>query len=114
MVYSTAGSTVIVSSTSFFLGCLLMNFVVDHRTLWYVPETPLHRLVPTDGRRQAPTAQAYLNAENHYKMLFDLPHIVTGTLAFVFGIGIMAHIVKLHKGEHRASRMRTKMGLTTH
>lgn len=34
MVHSAAGSTLILSSVSFMLGCLLMNFVVDHRTLW--------------------------------------------------------------------------------
>lgn len=82
MVYSAAGQTVIISCVTFFLGCLLINFIVDHDTLW----------------TSLPTPSAFDRAEHHYRIFATVPHIVLGTGAFVFGTGIMGHIVKLHKG----------------
>lgn len=52
----------------------------------------------TDGHRQAPTPEAFDNAEQYYALLSDLPHIVLGTIAFVFGMGLVGHLLKLHKG----------------
>lgn len=52
--------------------------------------------------RQVPTDQAFNNSEFYYTLLADLPNIVLGTVAFVFGLGVVAHIVKLHKGRSNA------------
>lgn len=81
-MYSSAGSTVIIGCISFFLGCLLINFIVDHATLW-----TLH-----------PTQVAFDIAERHYLNFTAIPHIVLGTGWFVFVMAVLGHIVKLHRG----------------
>ena len=82
MVYSTAGTTIILSSTTFFLGCLLINFIVDHGTLW----------------TSSPPSSAFDNAILYYSLFSHIPPIVLGVAWTVFILGIAGHVMKLHRG----------------
>ncbi|ORY77391.1 ER membrane protein SH3-domain-containing protein [Protomyces lactucae-debilis] len=82
MVFSRIGQAVILSTTMFCLGCLLMNWTVDHKTLW----------------ESGPTPAAFDAAEHHYRSLYQVPHVVKHTLHTIIGVGILAHVVKMHKG----------------
>ncbi len=54
---------------------------MDHRTLW-----------------EAPTEFALNIAEQHYRTLADVPRIIAVTLHTVIGLGLVGHVMKLHKG----------------
>jgi hypothetical protein len=59
-----------------------MNWTVDHKTLW----------------ESNPSPAAFNAAEQHYRSLYHVPHVVKHTLHSVIGVGIFAHVVKMHKG----------------
>lgn len=77
-------SLVIVASTSFALGIVFTNWSADHDVLW----------ISND-----PTVESINASELHYILLAKCPRIMHIFLNCVVGVGIIAHLAKLYRGQ---------------
>ncbi|KAK9452000.1 Shr3 amino acid permease chaperone [Limtongia smithiae] len=74
-------TSLILCSTSFFLGMIFVNWTYDHGTLWMT----------------APAPEAFASSKQHYAMLASEPPVIRNAFHFVVGLGLLGFVIKLYK-----------------